>query len=171
GARLVLEEVAEPAAEVGRACRVGRGVALDRDAERERGAGATRILVRQPLGDGLSALEAPARVEVGTLATGMDGGAAVRALFERSGRDRQDRAARPTPGDGVLGEHPAAPRSVGGRRRWRSARLGVLVPVTLLTVLSVGHASDPLQPLLPQRAGRFVFRYLRVQPGGKHDSG
>src|SRR5712691_2457974 len=129
--------------DVAGAGRVGRGVALDRDAEREPGALVARVLVRQPLGDGLRALEAPARVEVGALAAGVDGGPAVRALFERSGRDRQDRAARPTPGNGVLGEHPAA-RPRLDRRRLSSARLGALVPVTLLTVPSVGHASDPL---------------------------
>src|SRR5205823_2955779 len=122
---LCLEEVVEPAADVAGARRVGRGVPLDRHAEREPGAGVARVLVLEPLGDGLRALEAPARVEVGALAAGVDGGPAVRALLERSGRDRQDRAARPTPRDGVLGEHPAAPRRVRGRRR-RSARPGAL---------------------------------------------
>src|SRR2546428_9068697 len=84
-ARLLLEEVAEPAADVAGARRVGRGVPLDRHAEREPGAVVARVLVRQPLGDGLRALEASARVEVGALPAGVDCGPAVRALLERGG--------------------------------------------------------------------------------------
>jgi len=63
--------------------------------------------------DGLRALEAPARVEVGALATGMDGGAAVRALLQRAvaiGRT----APHAHTGRRCACEHPAAPRSVGG---------------------------------------------------------
>src|SRR2546428_897413 len=64
-ARLLLEEVVEPAADVSGAGRVGRGVALDRHAERGRGAVVASGLVRQPLGDGLRTLEAPAPGEKG----------------------------------------------------------------------------------------------------------
>src|SRR5213592_2348831 len=94
---LLLEEVVEPAADVAGARRVGGGVALDRHAEREPGTVVACVLVRQPLGDRLFALEPPTRVEVGALPAGMDGGAAVRALLERGGRHWQDRSARPTP--------------------------------------------------------------------------
>src|SRR6266852_3325557 len=115
-AGLLLEEVVEAATDVAGARRVGRGVSLDRDAERKRGAVVPRVLVGDPFGDGLRALEAPARLEVGALAAGAEGRPAVRALLERRGRDRQDRAARPAPGDGALGEHAAALWSVGRRR-------------------------------------------------------
>src|SRR5437899_12590721 len=111
------------------------------------GAGGASGVLRELVGDGLRAREAPDRVEVGALAAGVDGGPAVRALLERGGGDRQDRAARPTPRDAVRGEHPAAPRSVGGRRL-PSTRRRALVPVVLLAVLSVGHATAPFEPLL-----------------------
>src|SRR5438552_17694999 len=124
-ARLLLEQVVEPAADVAGARRVGRGVALDRDPERERGAVVASALVRDPLGDALFALEAPARVEVGALAAGADGGPAARTLLERRVRDRQHRAARPASGEGALGEHAAAPRRVAGRRRLSPALPGI----------------------------------------------
>src|SRR5439155_5677439 len=120
---------------------------LDRHAEREPGAVVARVLVREPLGDGLRALEAPARVEVGALAAGVDRNPAVRALLERRGGDRQDRAARPAPGDGSLGEHPAAPRRVGGRRL-PFRRRALLVPVPSLTVLAIGHVGDLRRQML-----------------------
>src|SRR5262245_11785502 len=142
-AGLLLEEVVERAPDVARARRVGRGVALDRDAERERGALVGRVLVGDLLGDRLRALEAPARLEVRALAARMDGRAAVRALLERRVRDRQDGPAGRAPRDGVLGQHAAASRSVGGpwRGRRRPARLGVRVraPVSLLAVLAIAH--------------------------------
>src|SRR5207247_4219938 len=98
-ALLLLEEVVEPAADVAGARRVGGGVALDRHAEREPGTVVACVLVRQPLGDRLFALEPPTRVEVGALPAGMDGGAAVRALLERRVRHCKDRSATPPPGD------------------------------------------------------------------------
>src|SRR5436309_2077045 len=129
---LLLEEVVEPAADVAGARRVGGGVALDRHAEREPGTVVACVLVGQPLGDRLFALEPPTRVEVGALPAGMDGGAAVRALLERGGRHWQDRSARPTPGDGTGGSSasipppssrptcsPRWPRSRAGATRWR----------------------------------------------------
>src|SRR5262244_2643624 len=82
-AGLLLEEVVEGAPDVARARRVGRGVALDRDAELERGALVGGVLVGDPLGDRLCALEAPAGLEVRALATGVDHRAAIRALLER----------------------------------------------------------------------------------------
>src|SRR5882672_8870669 len=126
-AGLLLEEVVEAATDVAGTRRVGRGVALDGDPERERGAVVPRVLVGDLLGDGLGALEPPARLEVGALAAGVNGGPAIRALRERRGRDRQDRAARRAPRDGALGEHAAAPRRVGSGRGWwrRSAGLRV----------------------------------------------
>src|SRR5437762_5900351 len=116
-AGLLLEEVVEAATDVAGARRVGRGVALDGDPEQEHAAVVACVLVGDLLGDGLRALEAPARLEVGALAAGVNGRPAVRALLERGGRDRQDRAACRAPRDGALGEHAAAPRRVGGRRR------------------------------------------------------
>src|SRR6266403_3491537 len=115
-AGLLLEEVVEAAPDVARARRVGGGVALDRDAQREYGAFVPCVLVGDLLGDGLGALEAPARLEVGALAARVNGRPAARALLERRGRDRQNRAARRAPRDGALGEHAAAPRRVGGGR-------------------------------------------------------
>src|SRR5205814_9368063 len=78
-----LEQVVEAAANVAGAGGVGGGVALDRHAERERGAVVARGLVRDALGDGLRALEASARVEVRALAAGVQRGPAVRALLPR----------------------------------------------------------------------------------------
>src|SRR4030095_7252214 len=98
------------------------GVPLNRHAEREPAAVVASALVGQSPGDGLGALEAPARIEVGALAAGVDGGPAVWALLEGRGGDRQNRAARPASGDGVFVEHPAAPGS-GGTPRVRCARL------------------------------------------------
>src|SRR5262249_17489892 len=140
-AGLLLEEVVEGAPDVARARRVGRGVALDRDAERERGALVGGVLVGDPLGDRLRALEAPAGLEVRALATGVDHRAAIRALLEGWVRDRQDGPTGRASRDGVLGQHPAASRGVGGPRRWRRrpAWLGVRAPVALLSVLSIAH--------------------------------
>src|SRR4030095_9628055 len=59
-ARPLLEEVVEAATDVAGPRRVGRGIPLDRHAERERGALVFRVLVRDPLGDGLGAIHAPA---------------------------------------------------------------------------------------------------------------
>src|SRR5215475_14941996 len=140
-AGLLLEEVVEGATDIAGARRVGRGVALDRDSERERGALIGRVLVGDLLGDRLRALEAPAGLEVRALAAGVDGRAAVRALLERRVRDRQDGPAGRAPRDGVLGQHAAASRRVSRPRRWwrRPARLGVRAPVSLLAVLAVAH--------------------------------
>src|SRR5215470_18627106 len=118
-AGLLLEEVVERAPDVARARRVGRSVTLHRDAQRERGARVGGVLVGDPLGDRLRAFEAPAGLEVRALATGMDGRAAIRALLERRVCDRQHGPARRAPREGVLGEHAAASRRVGGPRRWR----------------------------------------------------
>src|SRR5215467_3453547 len=140
-AGLLLEEVVEAATDIAGARRVGRGVALDRDPEREGGALVGGVLVGDLLGDRLRALEAPAGLEVRALAAGVDGRAAVRALLERRVRDRQDGPAGRAPRDGVLGQHAAASRRVGGSRQWRRrpARLGVRAPVSLLAVLSIAH--------------------------------
>src|SRR3989441_11897037 len=140
--RLFLEEVVEAATDVAGPRRVGRGVALDRHTERERAAIVSRVLVGDPLGDRLGALEATARLEVGALAAGVERRPAVGTLLERRGGDRQDRAARPAPRDRALGEHVAASWGVGRRPRWwggRSARLRARAPVTLLAILSVAH--------------------------------
>src|SRR5881296_2530418 len=139
-AQLLLEQVVETPADVAGARRVGRGITLDGHPERERGTVVATVLVRHPLGDGLFALEAPARVEVGALAAGADGGAAVRTLLERSGRDRQHRAACPASGDRALGEHAAASRRIGRRRLW-PALPGGLGAIALLAILAVavGH--------------------------------
>src|SRR5206468_7349828 len=148
--RLLLEEVVEAAADVAGACRVGRGIALDRHAERERGALVPRVLVGHALLNRLRTLEAPAGVEVRALAARVDRDAAVRALLERRRGDRQDGAARATPGDGVLGQHPTTSRSVGRRRRRRRRRplrLTPLVPISLLSIFSVGHARGPFRSL------------------------
>src|SRR5262252_245832 len=140
-AGLLLEEVVEAATDIAGARRVGRGVALDRDPEREGGALVGGVLVSDLLGDRLRALESPAGLEVCALAAGVDGRAAVGALLERRVCDRQDRAARRASRDGVLGEHAPAPRRVGGGpgRRRRAAGLGVRAPVSLLAVLAVAH--------------------------------
>src|SRR5262249_33874730 len=103
--RLLLEEIVEGAADVAWARGVRRGVALDRHAQREPFAFVARVLVGQPLGDGLFALEVPARIEMAALLAGVEGGAAVRALGEGRDRDGQDGAARCAPGHGVLGQH------------------------------------------------------------------
>src|SRR5258705_878672 len=116
-AGLLLEEVVEAAPDVARARRVGRGVTLDRHAQRERGALVAAALVGDLLGDGLRALEAAARLEVGALAAGMNGHAAIRALLERQRRDRQDRPTRRASRKGLPGEHCAASRRVGGGPR------------------------------------------------------
>src|SRR5262245_33118782 len=141
--RLLLEEVVEGATDIAGTRRVGRGVALDRDSERERGALVGGVLVGDLLRDRLRALEAPTGLEVRALAAGVDGRAAVRALFERRVRDRQDGPASRAARDGVLGQHAAASGRVGGprwrRRRRRPARLGIRVPVALLAVLAVAH--------------------------------
>src|SRR5262244_4493707 len=59
-AGLLLEEVVEGATDIAGARRVGRGVALDRDPEREGGALVGGVLVSDLLGDRLRALESPA---------------------------------------------------------------------------------------------------------------
>src|SRR5580765_251234 len=114
-ALLLLEEVVEAAPDVARARRVGRGVALHRHAQREHGALVAAALVGDLLGDGLRALEAPARLEVGALAAGMNGRAAIRALLERRRRDGQDRSTRRASRNGLPGEHAAASRRIAGR--------------------------------------------------------
>src|SRR5215470_11631827 len=125
---LLLEQVVEAATDVAGASGMRRGVALDGDAEGEEGALVPCALVRDPLGDGLRALEAPSGVEVRALAARVERGAAVRALLERRVRDRQDRTARRAPRHGAAREHPAAPR------------LGALRSIALLAILSVAHA-------------------------------
>src|SRR5262245_41481153 len=149
GTRLLLEEVVEAAADVAGACRVGRRILLDGHAQRKRGALVPGVLVRHAVLNRLGTLEAPARVEVRALPARVDGDATVRARPERRRSDRQDGPARATPGDGMLGQHPATPWSIG-RRRWRRRppRLGALIPVALLSILSVGHACAPFPPLL-----------------------
>src|SRR5262252_8317328 len=118
--RLLLEEVVEAAPDVAGARRVRRGVALDRDPQREQGALVSAVLVDDLLRDRLRALEAPARLEVGALAAGVNGGPTVGTLLERRVRNRQDRTARGAPRHGLLGEHAAASRRVGGRTwGWR----------------------------------------------------
>src|SRR5262245_17489141 len=98
-ARLLLEQVVEGSADVAGARRVGRGIALDRDAQRERGAAVLRVLVGDSLGNRLAAFEAPARLEVGALPAGVERRAAVGALLQRRVRDRQDGAAGAAPRD------------------------------------------------------------------------
>src|SRR2546430_4443267 len=168
--RLLLEEVVEAAADVAGACRVGRGIALDRHAERERGALVPRVLVGHALLNGLRTLEAPAGVEVRALAARVDRDAAVRALLERRRGDRQDGAARATPGDGVLGQHPTTSRSVGRRRRRRRRRplrLTPLVPISLLSIFSVGHARGPFRSLtLPDAVAGAPVAVRRVRTAG-----
>src|SRR5215470_16088332 len=138
---LLLEQVVEAATDVAGASGMRRGVALDGDAEGEEGALVPCALVRDPLGDGLRALEAPSGVEVRALAARVERGAAVRALLERRVRDRQDRTARRAPRHGAAREHPAAPRRIGRRpRRLRASRLGALRSIALLAILSVAHA-------------------------------
>src|SRR4029450_237057 len=108
----------------------------------------TRVLVGDPLGDGLLALEAPARVEVGALATRPDGRAAVRALLERGGGGGQGRAAGGARGDGVPGEHAAAPLRRRGRRLAPARVRARVATIALLTVFAVGHDPAPLRVLL-----------------------
>src|SRR5262249_22186107 len=81
---LLLEEVVERAADVVGTWPVGGRVTLDGDPEREGVTGVGGALVGDPLDDGLGALEATARLEVGALAAGVDRGAAVWALRERA---------------------------------------------------------------------------------------
>src|SRR2546430_12187782 len=96
--RLFLEEVVEAATDVAGPRRVGRGVALDRHTERERAAIVSRVLVGDPLGDRLGALEATARLEVGALAAGVERRPAGGALLERCGGGRPGPAPTPPPG-------------------------------------------------------------------------
>src|SRR6266513_2684532 len=87
----------------------------------------------------LKRLSKPRRMSPGRV----ESGEAFRSTVTRSENQAQSLrallSARRTPGDGALGEHPAAPRGVGGRRL-SPARLGARGPIPLLPVFSVGHA-------------------------------
>src|SRR5262245_10404877 len=118
-ARLLLEQVVEGSADVAGARRVRRGVALDRDAQRERGAVVLGVLVGDSLGHRLGAFDASARLEVRALPAGVERRSAIGTLLQRRVRDRQDGAAGAAPRDRALGEHVAAAGRVGRSRRWR----------------------------------------------------
>src|SRR5205814_8946995 len=130
--------------------------ALDRHAEQDRGTVVPRVLAGNAPQHRIGTLEATAGVEVRALAERVDRDAGVRALLERRRGDRKDGAARATPGDGVLGQHPTTTRSVGRRRRRRRLlRLTPLVPISLLSIFSVGHARGPFRSLTLPDARRW----------------
>src|SRR3989442_3844744 len=99
--------------------RPGGGVTLDRDHHREKRALVAGTLVCDPLGNPLPALETAGRIEVGALAAGVQLDAAVRALGERVGGDRQHRAAL-GPARGRAGPEDAQP-ALPLWRLWRVA--------------------------------------------------
>src|SRR5262249_27947936 len=100
----------------------------------------TALLVGDALGDVLCALEAAGRVEVGALAAGVELGAAVRALGERIGRDRQHTGTLRAARGGARLQDAERP----GRRPRRIVPLRASAPtaappIALLPVLAVAH--------------------------------
>src|SRR3989442_13894767 len=141
---LLLEEAPEGPARLVGMDRPGGGVTLDRDHHREQRALVAGTLVCDPLGNPLPALETAGRIEVGALAAGVQLDAAVRALGERVGGDRQHRAA--------LGAARGRGAVEDAKRALRLGRLGRLgpvlaaaagTPVTLLPISTVGHHATP----------------------------
>src|SRR5262249_1052210 len=144
---LLLEEVPEGPLGVVRADGAARGVALHGDHQRKGGALVARALVGDALDDRLHALEAPRRLEMRALAAGVQLGAAVGALRERVGGDRQHAAALGAARGGLALENPE--RSPARRRRPRrlaalTAALGAGSAVALLLILAVARASHAL---------------------------
>src|SRR3989441_13031800 len=141
---LLLEEAPEGPARLVGMNRSGRGVTLDRDHHRKQRALVAGTLVCDPPGNLLPALETAGRIEVGALAAGVQLDAAVRALGERVGGDRQHRAA--------LGAARGRAALEDAKRAPRLGRLGRLAPVlaaaagtpvTLLPISTVGHHATP----------------------------
>src|SRR3989442_11744597 len=141
---LLLEEAPEGPARLVGMDRPGGGVTLDRDHHREQRALVAGTLVCDPLGNPLPALETGGRIEVGALGGGVQLAAAVRALGEGVGGDRQPRAA--------LGAARGRAALEDAKRALRLGRLGRLAPVlaaaagtpvTLLPISTVAHHATP----------------------------
>src|SRR2546427_12100539 len=138
---LLLEEAPEGPAHLVGMNRPGGGVTLDRDHHREQRALVAGTLVCDPLGNLLPALETAGRIEVGALAAGVQLDAAVRALGERVGGDRQHRAA--------LGAARGRAALEDAKRALRLGRLAPVLaaaagtPVTLLPISTVAHHATP----------------------------
>src|SRR2546428_3923407 len=138
---LLLEEAPEGPARLVGMDRPGGGVTLDRDHHREQRALVAGTLVCDPLGNPLPALETAGRIEVGALAAGVQLDAAMRALGERVGGDRQHRAA--------LGAARGRAALEDAKRATRLGRLAPILaaaagtPVTLLPIFTVGHHTTP----------------------------